>query len=211
MKIEHVCGPLNEYLSQNKYVRPLMKNANIFAYVATGLLAFATLFSNGGVLSPLLLLAFWGSAVIVLSHCDFTTIALIFAVRAAAYLLTFGVFMIKVLIALIQHRSFDFFTFMLFSISTLLYVALFLGIAFLAFQKSGGLDKMKAQSAARKAAAPAQPVQKAAAQPVQQAPAAAPVAPAPVAPAQPVQEVPTEAAQPEAEAQTEAQAEPETV
>lgn len=121
MKIEQFCQYLKEYLSQFSIVRILMPLAAIILYVCGALFALNSLVSIG---SLVLALAFWLGAVmmiLVLSQCQFLSLAIGFALYALYYLISF-------LSSLIQFRYVSY--------GVLVYLLCYGLLAFLSYRKS---------------------------------------------------------------------------
>lgn len=128
MSIEQVCAPLNEYLKQNKIVGSLMPISVVAMLVCAALEVLDIFISLGSLVSALVFFGFVFFALLVFSTCQFKLLAGGLALYGASYLLS--------ALRIIFRGSMPW--------SSLIHLLVFLGLAFLAFQKSGGtVDDLK--------------------------------------------------------------------
>lgn len=128
MKIEQVCASLKEYFSQNKIVSLLMPIRLIGMLVCAGLKVLDFFISLGGVVTSLSFFGFVLFALLVFADCQFKLLAGGLALYASSYLLS----VIRSIFRGVMPWS------------SLIHLLVYLGIAFLAFRKSGGtVDDLK--------------------------------------------------------------------
>lgn len=128
MQIENVSSALNDYLKENKFTSPLLSFGKI-GMLACAVLAIVNNFiSLGTIVSTLAFYAFVVFALMVFAQEDFKALAMGLALYSAPYLLTIlrGIF-----------RGY-------LSWGSLVHFLVYLGLAFLAYKKSGGtVDELK--------------------------------------------------------------------
>lgn len=121
MKLEQVCQTLNAYLSQKGPFRTLMPLAPVLAIVFAALNLVGNWISLGSFVYALCFIGFWVGLLLALSLCQFQMVAIGLGLWAVDYAYGF-------LYNLIRFRSLAY--------GSLLYLAFYGALAFLAYKKS---------------------------------------------------------------------------
>lgn len=121
MKIEQLCQSIKKYLEQYPVLHMAMPLAPILLYVFAGLRLLSSFVSLGSLVSCLVYLLFFTALLLTLAECQFQAIAIGSAVMAVRFLISFC----RALFGA-QYLAYD----------SLIYLALYLLVAFLAYKKT---------------------------------------------------------------------------
>ena len=121
MKFEQVCQTFNQYLSQQNYWRVLLPLAVPGMFVCAGLQLISNFIYLGAVVNVLSYVGFWLFLLLSLSTCSFRMSAIGLGIMGLDHVW-------NLLSSLFKYHSLNY--------SALLYLALYGGLAYLAYRKS---------------------------------------------------------------------------